>query len=139
MFFDSPFSLFLAQMKRDHLLDSVNGMSRLELKPLGIDVINIVPGAVKSNIGNSASASYKKLPELKLYKPFEAVIQERANFSQQVGATPTDEFAKEAVAAILRTNPPSWFTGGKYSTVSAIMYHLPHFIRDFIMRKAMNC
>ncbi|KAI4310694.1 hypothetical protein MLD38_035650 [Melastoma candidum] len=120
-------------------LHALTDTLRLELKPLGIDVINIVPGAVKSNIGNSASASFNKLPELKLYKPFEAVIRERANFSQQVGATPTDEFAKAAVDAILRKNTPSWFTGGKYSTASAIMYHLPLFIRDFIMRKAMKC
>lgn len=105
----------------------------MELKPFGIDVINVVPGAIKSNIGSSAIAGFNKMPELKLFKPFEAAIIVRANASQGPNATPTAEFAERTVAAVLKKKPSPWFSYGGYSTIMAIMYHLPLSIKDLIV------
>ncbi|EOA14408.1 hypothetical protein CARUB_v10027608mg [Capsella rubella] len=117
-------------------LHALTDTLRLELKPFGIDVINIVPGGIQSNIANSGLTSFNNLPELKLYKPFEEAIRERVFLSQNIKPIPTEEFAKQTVSVVLRKNPPAWFSTGRLSTVMAIMHHMPIFIKDFLLTKS---
>lgn len=114
---------------------SLSDTLRVELKPFGIDVITVAPGAIKSNIGANSSGVYKNNPEWRFYKPFARAIYERIEFSQQPGNTPTVVFAEKTVDAILKRKPPAWFSYGRYSTLSAILYYLPVWLKDLIMRK----
>ncbi|KAK9096788.1 hypothetical protein Sjap_022285 [Stephania japonica] len=120
-------------------LHSLSDTLRLELRTFGIDVITVVPGAIRSNLGNTSLVRYEKMPEWKLFKPFEESIRARTYFSQGDEATPGEEFAKKTVVAVLKKRPSAWFSYGTYSTAAAFMYHLPLFIRDFIVRRKMKC
>ncbi|XP_057829314.2 uncharacterized protein LOC131040429 isoform X2 [Cryptomeria japonica] len=81
------------------------------------------------------SESLRNLPEWRLYKPFERAIRERVEFSQKPGCTPTDAFANKTVDAALRRKPPPWFSYGQFSTLAAIMYYFPIWLRDVIARR----
>lgn len=120
-------------------LHSLSDNLRLELQPFGINVITVVPGAIRSNLGDAALASYNRMPAWNLYKQFEESIQARAVYSQTPKSTPAEEFAKKTVDAVLRKNPPAWVRLGHQSTAMAILYYVPLFIRDFIFRKKFNC
>ncbi|XP_010491655.1 PREDICTED: NADPH-dependent 1-acyldihydroxyacetone phosphate reductase-like [Camelina sativa] len=108
---------------------------RLELRPFGIDVVNVVPGGIRTNIANTAVANLNKMPELKLYKPYEEAIIERAFISQRMKPIPAETFAKDIVAAVLKKNPPAWFSSGRHSTLMAIMYYMPLWLKDFIQNQ----
>lgn len=110
---------------------------RLELGPFGIDVINVVPGGIRTNIANSAVATFNKMPELKLFKPYEEAIRERAFISQRMKPTPAETFARDTVAVVLKKNPPAWFSSGRYSTLMAVMYHMPLWFKDFFQKKVL--
>ncbi|CAA7401744.1 unnamed protein product [Spirodela intermedia] len=119
-------------------LHSITDTLRLELRPFGIEVISVVPGSVKSNIGLSSLSIYKRMPEWKLYKRFEPLIRMRTDYSQCVRSTPAEEIARKVVGAVLSQYSPPYLTYGHLSGSFAILYHLPLFIRDFIIRLSMK-
>ncbi|KAL5075739.1 hypothetical protein RYX36_014723 [Vicia faba] len=119
-------------------LHALTDALRLELGHFGIDVVNVVGGYVKSNMVKSVLTTHDNMLEWKLFKSFEAGFRERLVRSQSSKSTHADEFAKQTVAAVLRKKSPAWFSYGQYTTVMAIMYHLPLCVRDFIFKKDMK-
>ncbi|XP_071724746.1 short-chain dehydrogenase RED1-like [Rutidosis leptorrhynchoides] len=117
---------------------SLTDSLRFELNLLGIQVTNVVPGVIRSNIGPSAANNYKTMPDWKLYKDFKDLIQKRVEFIATTKATPADVFAQDTVAVVLKEKSPAWYSSGNYSTIMAIMYHLPIFVKDFLIGRAMH-
>jgi hypothetical protein len=73
---------------------------RLEMKPFGIDVVLIQPGAIKSNLGK-INAGHTHFNEEGPYKPFAEAIRPRVALSQSPGATPTEVFGSKVGILIL--------------------------------------
>lgn len=86
-------------------LHSLSDALRMELAPLGVQVMTIQPGAIQSEFGNNAERSLAAtLPADSLYQPVRAFIDARARASQQNG-TPTREFVQDLAKAIDQQPP----------------------------------
>ncbi|KAG0188444.1 hypothetical protein DFQ28_004824 [Apophysomyces sp. BC1034] len=97
---------------------SMSDVLRLELKPFGISVTVVAPGAIKSNFGKNATKQVS-IPENSFYTSVAQRIYDRANMSQN--STPADVFGAEVARRVLRPSPPSYITYGKLSMVYAGM------------------
>ncbi|KAK4514701.1 WD repeat protein Lub1 [Mucor velutinosus] len=110
---------------------SMSDTLRLELKPFGIQVVVVAPGAIKSNFGN-AGAKIVNVPEDSLYASIAKFIIARANMSQSAGNTPNEVFARHVVKKITQPVSPKYITYGATSWVFLLFYYLPFFIKDLI-------
>ncbi|KAI7906499.1 uncharacterized protein BX663DRAFT_496707 [Cokeromyces recurvatus] len=113
---------------------SMSDTLRLELKPFGIQVTVVAPGAIISNIGDAGKRSVT-VPEDSLYSSVANYIIARATLSQGPNSTPTDVFASHVVKKILRPISPSYITFGATSWLFLLFYYLPFFIKDFLFYK----
>ena len=115
-----------------HMLSEV---LRLEVSPLGIDVIEVQPGGVESNIANRGVQGLEPYSErTSRYRSMAAAISKRASLSQ-VGATSAAAFASDVVAAILRPQAPRVIRAGKGAHLAARLARLPGAVRDRVLTK----
>lgn len=94
-------------------LHSLSDALRMELAPLGIQVVTIQPGGVRSAFGDHAEEAIR-LPEESVYRPIEDGIRARAQAGQR-GAEPVESFVVPVVDALLRDSPPAIIRGGANS------------------------
>lgn len=109
--FTTPFAGAYCSSKA--ALHSLSDALRMELQPLGIDVITVQPGGIRSAFGDHAEEAIQ-LPEDSLYKPVEKGIRARAQAGQQ-GATAAEDFVVQVADGLLRDKPPVIIRGGKNS------------------------
>ncbi|KXN87143.1 NADPH-dependent 1-acyldihydroxyacetone phosphate reductase [Leucoagaricus sp. SymC.cos] len=100
-----PFSVAYNASKA--ALHSFCNTIRVELAPFNIKVINVITGAVKSNI-----VKPNTIPAGSLYKPMEETYQERRINRSQMNAMPTDFYAKIVVTEVLKPKPRAWLWTG---------------------------
>ncbi|KAK9442103.1 hypothetical protein VB005_03158 [Metarhizium brunneum] len=105
---------------------------RMELKPLGVDVVTVVTGGVKSNLVREDSPS---LPEGSRYLPVQNFWLHRVTMSQK-GAMDTDEYARKIIGMIQKKSRPIWFwSGGSVSIAWFMYYFVPRRLRLFVMAR----
>ena len=109
--FTTPFAGAYSSSKA--AVHSLSDALRMELAPLGIDVVTIQPGGVRSAFGEHAEEAIR-LPYNSVYRSVESGIRARAQAGQQ-GATPVQKFVVPVVDALLRESPPAIIRGGKNS------------------------
>ncbi|QLQ25431.1 MAG: SDR family NAD(P)-dependent oxidoreductase [Dechloromonas sp.] len=94
-------------------IHSLSDALRMELAPFAIRVVCIQPGGVRSSFGNHAEKALR-LPPGSLYLPVADGVRARAQAGQK-GATPTEEFVRPVVDALLAASPPTVVRGGTNS------------------------
>ncbi|OAY35636.1 short-chain dehydrogenase virD [Manihot esculenta] len=119
---------------------AVHAMSntlRVELKPFGINVVLVVPGAIRSNFGRATSEKLANY-DWKLYKDFKEAIAERARASQAAKATDATVFARHVAAKVLSPKPPRQIVFGHMTGLFAVLSWSPLWVRDLFFSARFN-
>ncbi|CAN6352521.1 unnamed protein product [Urochloa humidicola] len=108
---------------------------RLELRPFGVHVVKVVPGAVRSSLGHAntaalAAAGGKQGGEWRMYGEFAAAIEERAAASQSGKATDAAVFARHVARKVMSARPPRQIVYGHMTLLFAALAASPAWVRD---------
>ncbi|KAI1161566.1 hypothetical protein F5B18DRAFT_429019 [Nemania serpens] len=108
---------------------------RVEMKPLGVQVVNIISGEVSTNILRRDVG--RKLPEGSFYSPMSE------EFSNHVGrkpdTTPPEVYARSVVAEVIKPKPQVWFwTGRRVPIVRYGDMFLPRTFWDWLFSREFN-
>lgn len=118
-------------------MNAASDALRMELKPLGIDVITVQPGGIQSAFGDNAG-NQVSLSATSLFAPIREGVMARANESQS-GAMPAHQFAAELVAKVLSPQCPAVIRLGPKSTLMPILKQwLPTRLLDRILSKRFH-
>lgn len=117
-------------------LHTLSDVLRLEMKPFGIRVMTVQPGAVASEFGRHAEVSLRGLlaPD-SWYKRQEDIVRARALESQQNAAL-ASTMARRLAKELLRKRPPSLVRLGNKSRLMPWMARwLPRRLKDWILAR----
>lgn len=111
---------------------------RMELAPFNIKVITVMPGAIRSQFGDTASKHVEQMikPD-SLYKQFAHGIRKRAGISQ-TNPTPAEELARRLATILNRPgDKPSVIKFGRGSTSLPLLKRLlpDNWLDQILMRK----
>ena len=116
-------------------LHAISDALRLELHPFGIQVLNVMPGAIASDFGNNATAAIT-MAETSWFKPWEKAVQARAKASQNARSTSATDFATELLGYIRNpVRPENALIGSGARSMVRLKRWLPTSILDKRLRK----
>ncbi|KAD3640861.1 hypothetical protein E3N88_30084 [Mikania micrantha] len=110
---------------------------RLELKPFGINVVLVIPGAIRSNLGSHNTGRLSSY-NWELYKDFSNDIAERARASQVGKSTDATLFARHVAKKVLSAKPPKQIVFGHMTSLFAFLSVSPLWVRDLFFTKRFN-
>ncbi|KAF8973623.1 oxidoreductase [Flammula alnicola] len=105
-------------------VNSISEVLFMELKPLGISVVHVAPGTVKSNIAANGTSRFS-LARDTLYAEYLPDIMRRINWSRGANSMPTRAFATKVVLSGLNRNPPRYMTLGGHAGTFSLLKWLP--------------
>lgn len=109
---------------------------RMELRPFGVHVIKVVPGAVRSGLGlANAERLAEERARWRIYEGFQEAIAERAAASQGAAATDTAVFARHVAGRVLRPRPPREIVFGHMAGLFTLLAYSPLWLRDWYLAK----
>lgn len=116
-------------------LHSYSSSLRVEVAPLGVHVITVVTGGVKSRIARHQ----RRFAEDSAYKRIEEAYVERQTHSQKVGME-TALYAQEVVGQILHAEGWLWRTrtiwaGGMAGTAKWLSWVLPEAVSEWVISR----
>ncbi|KAJ8127950.1 hypothetical protein O1611_g5686 [Lasiodiplodia mahajangana] len=85
---------------------------RVEMKPLGVTVINIISGEISTNILKRDHG--RKLPDDSFYKPL--AEQFSSHVTRTPNTTPPQVYARSVVSEVMKSQPSAWFWTGAISS-----------------------
>ncbi|CAL4890687.1 unnamed protein product [Urochloa decumbens] len=104
---------------------------RLELRPFGVHVVKVVPGAVRSSLGHANKAALAAgKGEWRMYGEFAAAIEERAAASQTGKATDAGVFARHVARKVMSARPPRQIVYGHMTLLFAALAASPAWACD---------
>ncbi|KAL5535791.1 AYR1 [Sanghuangporus sanghuang] len=119
-------------------LHSLTAVLQMECQPLGISVVLIAPGSVKSNLADNQAKIFN-LPPTSLYKSFLQQMYKRMYTSQGRGSMPTSAFAKTVVERVTsRAGPPSYILLGGHTLTVRLLRWLPRCLVLWLVWRAFS-
>jgi hypothetical protein len=107
----------------------------MEVAPFGIDVISVMPAAVRSNIAASGAAGIERYAsEGSRYRAVHRQIEKRAQASQ-THPMDTDVFAARLVELVTRRTPPRVVRLGNGAAMLTTLGKLPGPVLDRVMHR----
>lgn len=122
-------------------MNAASDSLRMELAPLGVRVVTVQPGGIRSDFGQNATRQVSLAPD-SLYQPIREGVLARANDSQS-DATPPEVFAQQLVAQLAAAagasggaQPPAVVRLGKKSALMPWLKRwLPEATLDVLLQK----
>ncbi|KAJ6494959.1 hypothetical protein DFH09DRAFT_1052739 [Mycena vulgaris] len=110
----TPFQGFYNASKA--ALHSYTETLRMECHPIGVKVVLVAPGSIRSNISSEiCQKSAYTVPEDSFYKSLEKQIKHVIQ-TKEYGVMDTEQFANTVVGKVSTPNPPQYLTLGGFTT-----------------------